>query len=54
MKTLTLTKLAKYLDVDKRTLYRMINDDRFPVKPIKGTNPRLWNSEVVDRWINNK
>ena len=48
--TLTLTKLAKHLKIPKRTLYDMIKDKRFPVEPIKGTNPRLWNIEEVDQW----
>lgn len=51
-KTLTLTQLAEYLGpgVKKRTLYRMIKDGRFPVQPIKGTAPRLWNVDDVDEW----
>lgn len=49
-KTLTLTALSKYVDIKKRTLYNMIHDRRFPVDPIKGTNPRLWNSSDVDEW----
>lgn len=49
-KTLTLTELAKHLEIEKRTLYRMIQDKRFPVEPIKGTKPRLWNIESVEAW----
>ena len=49
--TLTLTELAKYIGVDSRTtLYNMIQDGRFPVAPIKGSNPRRWNVEDVDNW----
>lgn len=56
MKTLSLTQLADYLNIDKRTLYRMIEDGRFTVPPIKGTHPRRWNVEDVDAWrgVNNE
>lgn len=50
MKTLNLTQLAEYLGIKKRTLYNMIEDGRFPVPPIKGTDPRRWNIEDVDAW----
>lgn len=50
-KLLTLTELAKYIEKPKRTLYRMIEDGRFPVEPVKGTHPRLWNIEYVNRWM---
>lgn len=53
MKTLNLTKLAEYLGRPKRTLYEMIKDGRFPVEPIRGTKPRLWNVEHVNAWLNN-
>lgn len=49
-KTLTLTALAAYLSIKKRTLYNMIEDGRFPVDPIRGTQPRLWNTADVDAW----
>lgn len=49
-KTFTLTKLAIYTGIKKRTLYNMIKDGRFPVRPIKGTDPRLWNVDAVDAW----
>lgn len=49
-KVLNLTKLAAYIGFSKRTLYNMIEDGRFPVKPISGTKPRLWNVEAVDKW----
>lgn len=49
-KTLSLTELALYLGFNKRTLYKMINDGRFPVAPIKGLSPRRWNVEDVDAW----
>jgi len=50
MKTMTITKLAEYLDIPKRTLYDMIRDGRFPVASIKGVEPRRWNIEDVDAW----
>lgn len=50
MKTMNLTQLASYLGIKKRTLYNMIKDDRFPVLPIKRTDPRRWNIEDVDAW----
>lgn len=48
--TVTLTDLAKYLNIPKRTLYDMIEDGRFPVEPIKDIKPRRWNIEEVDQW----
>ena len=50
MKTMTITQMAKYLGIPKRTLYDMIEDRRFPVAPIKGTQPRRWNVDDVDAW----
>lgn len=47
---LTLTKLARYLGLPKRTLYDMIKDGRFPVEPIPLTKPRLWNVADVEAW----
>lgn len=49
-KTLTLTELAEYIGINRRSLYIMIQDGRFPVAPIKGSNPRRWNVEDVDNW----
>lgn len=49
-KTLTFTELADYLEENRRTLYRMIKDKRFPVEPIKGTKPRRWSPEAVEAW----
>ena len=48
--TKNLTQLAEYLTIPKRTFYQMIKDGRFPVEPIKGTNPRRWNVEDADAW----
>ena len=53
-KLLTLTELAEYLGIPKRTLYRMIQDGRFPVQPVKGTDPRRWNVEEVNLWMREK
>lgn len=53
-KTLTLTQLAKHIGKDKRTLYRMIDDGRFPVEHIKGTKPRLWSTEEINKWLAGK
>lgn len=50
-KLLTLTELADFLGIPKRTLYRMIEDGRFSVQPIKGTDPRRWNVEEVESWL---
>jgi excisionase family DNA binding protein len=47
---MTLTRLAEYLDIPKRTFYDMIKDGRFPVDPIKGTDPRRWDVDAVDKW----
>lgn len=49
-KTLTLTQLANYLGIPKRTLYNMLEDGRFDVDPIPRTKPRLWAIEHVDSW----
>lgn len=49
-KILTLTQLAEYLGIPKRTLHNMIKDGRFPVPPIKNLNPRRWNIEDIDLW----
>jgi excisionase family DNA binding protein len=53
-KTLSLQGLSDYVGIKRRTLYNMIKDGRFPVKPIKGTDPRLWNVEDVDAWKKRK
>lgn len=49
-KTLNLTEVAEYLGINRRTLYIMIEDGRFPVQAIKGTDPKRWNLEDVDAW----
>ena len=53
-KTLTLTALSEYIGIKRRTLYIMIGDGRFPVSAIKGTNPRRWNTDAVEKWLNKK
>ena len=50
-KTLKLKKVAQHIGVPLRTLYRMLDDGRFPVAPIPGTKPRIWNTADVDAWI---
>lgn len=53
-KTLNLTELSKYVGIKRRTLYNMIADGRFPVRAIKGTHPRLWNTADIDAWRKQK
>lgn len=50
-KIMSLTKVAAYIGVPKRSLYRMLNDGRFPVQPIPKTSPRMWATADVDAWI---
>lgn len=50
-KTLTLTEVAQHIGVNKRTLYRMLDDNRFPVKPIPRTSPRIWFIADVNAWL---
>lgn len=51
-KTLNLGEVAEYLGIRKRTLYEMIKDRRFPVEPIKGINPKVWELTEIDKWRN--
>lgn len=53
-KILTLTEVAEHLGINKRKLYRMLNDRSFDVKPIPKTSPRLWNKEDIDTWRKGK
>jgi len=53
-KALTLTELAEYIGIPKRTLYDMIRDQKFPVPPIKGVEPRRWYVDYVDEWLQTK
>lgn len=53
-KILTLTKVAQHLGIPKRTLYRMLRDNRFPVRPIPKTDPRKWSVDDVDSWVAGK
>jgi excisionase family DNA binding protein len=48
--TLTAKELAAYLGVSLATFYNMLNDGRFPVRPIRDLKPRRWNIEQVDAW----
>lgn len=50
-KIMTLTEVAQYVGVSKRSLYRMLNDRRFPVAPIPNVTPRKWASADVDAWV---
>jgi len=52
--TLTITRLAEETGIPKRTLFEMIKDGRFPVEPIKGTQPRRWNKDQVIAWSQNR
>lgn len=53
-KTLSLTELSEYIGVSRTTLYTMIQDERFPVQPIKGLEPKRWSVEKVNEWIESK
>ena len=48
---LNTVKVCRLLGVNRWTFNRMIEDGRFPVEPIKGTKPKLWNSSFVNAWI---
>lgn len=50
-KLLTITKLAEYIGIPKRTLYDMITDGRFDVAPQRGSDPRKWHVDNVDAWM---
>jgi excisionase family DNA binding protein len=50
-KTLTLTELADYIGIPKRTLFDMIRDGRFPVQPVIRVTPRIWSTQQVDEWL---
>lgn len=50
-KILNHTELAQFLGVGTTTLYRMIEDGRFPVEPIAGT--KLYSLDKVEEWIKN-
>lgn len=49
-RTLNLKAVSEYLGIKRRTLYDMIEDGRFPVKPIDHIIPRRWNIEDIDAW----
>jgi len=50
-KTFNLTEAAVYVGINKRKLYRMIEDGSFNAEPIKGTSPRLWHVDTLDAWM---
>lgn len=47
---ISLTELSDYLGIPKRTIYDMVQDGRFPVAPIKNSQPKKWNIEEIDAW----
>jgi excisionase family DNA binding protein len=49
--TANLTKVAKMTGISRRTLYKMIDDGRFPVAPIAGTKPSRWSVQAVTDWV---
>lgn len=49
-KLLTVTELSKYINIHKRTLFRMIADGKFPVEPVM-RNPNRWSVEQIDAWL---
>ena len=49
--TANLTKVAKMTGISRRTLYKMIDDGRFPVAPISGTKPPRWSVQAVTDWV---
>lgn len=51
-KVLNHTEVAKLLGVGTTTLYRWIDDGKFSVEPITGTDPKLYSLEKVVSWTN--
>ena len=47
---LKLTEVCQLVNMSRRTLYRMIKDGRFPVRPIPGTKPPRWSKAAVIEW----
>lgn len=54
MNSLNVTQLAEHIGVARRTMYMMLKDGRFAVRPIKGTKPRRWSTAAVDKWLGRK
>lgn len=52
-KVLTLTEVSKLIGKPKRTLYNMLKTGTFPIEHIRGTKPRLWNSDDIEAWKKN-
>lgn len=50
-KTFNLKELATYLGVSVRTIQRMIDDGRFPVKPVPDLPVKRWSVELIDAWL---
>lgn len=49
-KLLNRTEVAKFLGIGTTTLYRMIEDGRFDVKPVPGTT--LYSMDKITAWLN--
>lgn len=47
---LKLSEVCQLVNMSRRTLYRMIKDGRFPVRPIPGTKPPRWSKAAVIEW----
>lgn len=54
MQTLTLTKTAEKIGIQKRTFYNMLKDGRFPVEPLPGIHPRRWSVAALEEWLQSK
>jgi len=50
-KTLTVSQMSEYLGIKTRTLYRMIDENRFLIDPLPGITPRLWRIADIDKWL---
>lgn len=48
---LGLTETAAFLGIPRRTLYRMLQERRFPVEPVAGMQPRKWRRSDLDSWL---
>lgn len=50
-KVLNFKGVCDHTGIPRRTLYNMIQNGSFTVKPIPKTKPRRWNIEDVDAWL---
>ena len=54
-KLLTQKELCELLRIKYSTLYRMMNDGRFEVRPVNGRgNKLLFDSDAVETWIKSR